>query len=521
MCAAQSVWREQGLPAFDVGPDGFPRPGQVLRHFRQTRLKEDGKPWTQRDAAQVLGCQELAVREMELRDTGLNDIVRRRFLTELFGIPPGLLGLAAIPETGKTDAAVSTWWVQLGFPAFAGGPDGFPRPGQVLRHSRQTRLKADGKPWTQRDVAQVLGKQELAIRDMELRDIGLNDISRRRFLAQLFDIPPLLLGLATLPQSPGKQVPGTPAPKVLMFSDQIDLEEVRDKLTGFWTQNDGASGEVVLTLDSTLKRLYERYPTTTSSERLEVVTALCELHIHAANLFRDRGKFSKSLEHLNKTQDLNTLLQEDELQADVLYRRGGVYLEKGELALALDDYHAAEQKLARVSEPLQAAVLLETALSEARVAPPTALAAPSKQRSAILKKLDRAGRIIRDEQTERGREKWPYLRVDLARYHLDRAATLIVVGDPEEAQLELKLLICSPLTGRRSLYHLILQAQACFGLKEYAQAALLAEQALPLARQMRSRVNLDRIKMLYKQLQQTPFRNNPEVGRLGYLLFHT
>lgn len=425
-----------------------------------------------------------------------------------------------MPQTGNTNAAPSTWWEKLGFPPFAAGPDDFPRPGQVLRHFRQTRLKADGKPWTQRDLAQVLSKQELAIRDMELRDTGLNDISRRRFLTQLFDIPPILFGLAALPQPSSKRAPGTPAPKVLIVSNQIDLEEVRDKLTGFWTQNDGASQEVVITLDSTLKRLYERYPTTTSAERLEVVTALCELHIHAANFLRDRGKFTRSLDHLQKTKDLNTLLQEDELHVDVLYRRGGVYLEKGELSLALDDYHAAEQKLTCVSPPLQAAVLLEAALSEARVAPATVQAAFSKQRTAILKKLDRAGRIIRDEHTERGREKWPYLRVDLARYHLDRAATLIVVGDPEEAQLELKLLAFSHLTGRRSVYHLLLQAQACFGLQEYAQAALLAEQALPLARQMRSRVNLDRIKLLYKRLQETPFRNNPEVGRLGYLLFH-
>ena len=66
MRAAQPSWREQEeLPAFDIGPDGFPRPGQVIRHFRQTRLKADGKPWTQRDLAQILGCRELAVREMD------------------------------------------------------------------------------------------------------------------------------------------------------------------------------------------------------------------------------------------------------------------------------------------------------------------------------------------------------------------------------------------------------------------------------------------------------------------------
>jgi hypothetical protein len=97
---------------------------------------------------------------------------------------------------------------------------------------------------------------------------------------------------------------------------------------------------------------------------------------------------------------------------------------------------------------------------------------------------------------------------------------LIVVGNPKEAQQELKLLSFSQLKGRRSVYHLILQAQACFGLKEYAQAAMLAEEALPLARTMRSHVNLQRIKTLYRQFQNTPFRNNPEVGRLGYMLFH-
>jgi tetratricopeptide (TPR) repeat protein len=356
----------------------------------------------------------------------------------------------------------------------------------------------------------------VGIRDMELRGTGLNDISRRRFLAHFFNIPPLLFGLATIQPQRSTSIQGAPlyAPKLLSASGSIDLEEVRAQLTLFWTKNAYAPQEVFTTIDSTLKRLYERYPTTSSSTRLETVTALCELHIHAANMLRDRGKFGRSLEHLNKVEDLNTLLKEDELQADVLYRRGGVYLEKGEISLALDDYHAAEQVLTRVSPPLRAAVLLEAALSEARVA------TSQQKRDVVLKKLDQAGHIIRTEHTEIGRERWPYLNVDLGRYHLDRSATLIIVGNSEEAQRELNLLSPSLLRGRRLVYHLILQAQACFGLKEYTQAALLAEQALPLVRQTYSRVNLERIKALYKQLQQTPFRNNPEVGRLGYLLFH-
>ncbi len=516
MCAAQLMWTVQGFPAFDTSPDGFPRPGQVVRHFRQTKLKADGKPWTQRNLAQVLGKQELAVREMELRDIGLNDITRRRLLAELFDIPLILLGLTTVPERQNTKTATSIWWVQQGFPAFDTSPDGFPCPGQVVRHFRQTKLKADGKPWTQRDLAQVLDKQELAIRDMELRDIGLNDISRRRFLAHLFDIPPLLLGLATIPQqcSVNIQPTSTFAPKVESTLEHVGLEEVRNKLTRFWTKNACAPQDVLITIEPLMKRLYEQYPTIPSHEHLEIVTNLCELHIHAANILRDRGKFRKSLEHLNKTKDLNTLLKDDELQADMLYRRGGVYMEKGEVSLALDDYHDAEHVLTNVSPPLQAAVLLETALSEARVA------TSQQQRMAALKKLDRAGHIIRVEHTEAGRERRPYLNVDIERYHLDRSATLIAVGVPKEAQEELNLLSPSNLTGRRLVYHMILQAQACFCLKEYAQAAILAEESLPLVRTMRSRVNWERIKVIHRQLQQTPFRNNPEVGRLGYQLFH-
>ena len=123
---------ERELSAFEVGSDGFPRPGQVVRHFRQLKLKVDGRPWTQRDLARALGKQELAIRDMELRDVGLNDIARRRLLADLLDIPPILFGLANAPECQNAHMADLTWWVQRGFPAFSAGPDNFPHPGQVL-----------------------------------------------------------------------------------------------------------------------------------------------------------------------------------------------------------------------------------------------------------------------------------------------------------------------------------------------------------------------------------------------------
>src|SRR5205823_4656326 len=131
-----------------------------------------------------------------------------------------LFGLAAAPQPETTDGV---WWIEQGFPAFAAGADGFPCPEQVIRHYRSQKRKADGKAWTQRDLAQVLGKQELAIRDMELRGTGLNDISRRRFLAHLFDIPPILLGLVATPQqSITREQTALRAPTMLFTLEHID-----------------------------------------------------------------------------------------------------------------------------------------------------------------------------------------------------------------------------------------------------------------------------------------------------------
>lgn len=290
MCAAQLSWNEQGFPAFDTGPDGFPRPGQVIRHFRQQKLKENGKTWTQRDLAQVLGKRELAVREMELRDIGLNDITLRRFLAELFAIPSKLLGLAVLPEECTTESSPVMWWVRQGFPAFDAGSGGFPRPGQVIRYFRQQKLKTDGKPWTQRDLAQVLGKQELAVREMELRDIGLNDISRRYFLTELFGIPPLLLGLVELPS---RKTDYALASTMNNMSNAIDLAFYEAQLHRYYnTHHRRASYEHLSNIQKAIASLYQTLP---FSHGKELWHLLSRYHILIASILRDQSLFNEAL----------------------------------------------------------------------------------------------------------------------------------------------------------------------------------------------------------------------------------
>jgi len=75
----------------------FPRAGHVVKYYREKKMNEKGKAWTQKDLATVLGFTEQTVRDMENRDVGLT-YERRQFLSQLLDIPPILLGITTEKE---------------------------------------------------------------------------------------------------------------------------------------------------------------------------------------------------------------------------------------------------------------------------------------------------------------------------------------------------------------------------------------------------------------------------------------
>jgi len=92
-----SWWVELGYPSFEEGKGGFPRAGQVVKYYRERKMDDKGRPWTQKALAKVLGITENAVRDIENRDVGM-DFERRQFLCKLFDIPPILLGIITIEQ---------------------------------------------------------------------------------------------------------------------------------------------------------------------------------------------------------------------------------------------------------------------------------------------------------------------------------------------------------------------------------------------------------------------------------------
>lgn len=507
MCVAQSSWREQRPPAFDIGPDGFPRPGQVIRHFRQTKRKTDGKPWTQRDVAQIVGRQELAVREMELRDTGLNDILRRRFFAELFAIPPDLLGLATAPETSPLHFSAS-WWIKFGFPAFDAGSDGFPRPGQVIRHFRLQKLKADGKPWTQRDVAQVLGKQELAVREMERRDTGLNDISRRRFLAHLFNIPPILLGLATLPQ---RHIIGQEASPKRTMQPQEQLFTYQRVLSSHWdayfTTNPPDALPKVCRAVNDLQGITPYVP---SNQQLLARELLCHYHQLTLDMSRDQGNHELALAQASLAITLAETFEKPELLVSTLYRRGLTYFDAGNLRAAYEDLNYAASFIKNRDVQLKGIVFLEAGRFLAH------LASDRIEKLQVHHWLEQTERIIQRELEE----DTCHVHLDRGRFHIGKAATYLNLYRFTEALGELDL--ADRLTKseqiRRHAYITILRARVYFAQGELDYATELVLSTLSICLAIQSHSNIADIARLYHLLRQSSFGASPLVTRLGVML---
>jgi hypothetical protein len=89
-------WIDLGYPAFEEGKGGFPRTGQVIKHYREKKKDEAGHAWTQIKLAKHLKISAKGAGDIENRDAGLPDMDRRRHLCEWFAIPAPLLVLHSL-----------------------------------------------------------------------------------------------------------------------------------------------------------------------------------------------------------------------------------------------------------------------------------------------------------------------------------------------------------------------------------------------------------------------------------------
>src|SRR5437764_1049884 len=351
-----SWWADLQYPPFEEGQDGFPRTGQVVKHYRENKRDEQGRVWTQSQLAEVLGISVKTVAEIELRDASL-DFGRRQRLCHCLDVPPILLGIRTRDEilkmveesrAKKGTSVVSTpidpprfWWLELDYlEEFAPGNDGFyPRTGQVVKEYRRRAMDTEGKPWTQRRLANALGiETDQAVWNLENRDSAL-DIERRRFLSDLFDIPPILFGIITLEEI-DKLLEQRRAARsgIVVVSTRLaashkltlDVQEYTALLESYWTTYMNNPTQISMTnIDLCIDGLSRELPHV--RDRKPIQELLCRFHDLVANLLCDQHKYNDALVQLEKASWFAEMLNKDALEAAVLYDYGNTLWNAGRL----------------------------------------------------------------------------------------------------------------------------------------------------------------------------------------------
>lgn len=109
------------------------------------------------------------------------------------------------------------WGANGEYGPFTAQQDGWPNAGEVLRYyRRQKKLQAEE---VAKRYSELIGEQVTArwILKMEQQNKVPTDITRRRALVQILEIPPILLGLASLGQATYERTPNTNKPSVPML----------------------------------------------------------------------------------------------------------------------------------------------------------------------------------------------------------------------------------------------------------------------------------------------------------------
>jgi len=388
-----------------------------------------------------------------------------------------------------------------------------------------------GKPYTQKAFAKVLGISDIAVREIENRDVGM-DFERRQFLCKLFHIPPILLGVVTLEQITklleekglplsALLTPVEPAQRSVTISTPVstaptlvvDVNEYQQQLVSYW--NTYYSHDAYACLADTIWRtsmLYQELPHVSSRQRRQLYELLCSYHQLAAHLARDRQLYDDAVIHLNKAFRMAKLLRNDELQALVLFSRGYIFWSSHRIDDAASDFQKAKLYEHRLPCYLTSPILLLSGQVNA-------VAASSKRENeSAIALIDRGGSIVRKVQS---RENPHFIDFSLSRYHLIRTSALLSVGWNKDALDELRLVNLNDHTNvRRRVYNDILEAQAYLNLGDYSRATDFAEIALATAQELQSTIYIDRVARIHRQLEQSPYKDNPDVERLEYLLYY-
>jgi hypothetical protein len=438
------------------------------------------------------------------------------------------------------------YWGEGGqYGPFTAQQDGWPNAGEVVRHYRkQANLRAEE---VAQRYTQATGKSVAAtwILDMESKNKVPSDITRRRALADILAIPPVLLGLASREQvvlHPTGQAQRTRAVSTVLksaaASADFDVTRYEKNIRLLWQLHYTSSAHNTLEDVISAIRALEGLRQQASGSLLKRIEFLLYSHYRlAAVVYRDQGQFSKGYAYASdavsvaKELEVKGLKKEDVL-AVALYSRGygslewGVLGEKTPLGVVTIDYTKVLSAIRDFEDALNCASrpqlqgLIKGQLSRAqaffaiqggKVLYPTLVTLATSH-------IKTAQEMVGDNQDD------PYLQILLdgtigglseGRYLLDTAVTYNLVGLSGQAEEiiddELERALPRSRT-RQNAWMQIVRADIALKQRDFFTATSMATSAFLACRDIHCVKNLAIINDIHSQLLKV---NSAKVDEQG------
>jgi transcriptional regulator with XRE-family HTH domain len=412
---------------------------------------------------------------------------------------------------------LQTLLAQAGFPAFPLDTYGFPELGSVIKYFRKKMVYTDidgcERRWTQRDLANALGLSEDMVGLMETKNEVEDSISRRRALADILKIPPVLLGIGTLADletflkthALAQHQGSSSASKI----NDDDVRLYQDALILHWSMYYAGSVQSVGVIQHWANRIgstIRAHPHTPA--QLEAL--LCSYYQLIADASGEHCAYKVAFQYLDDALEIASAQNNLQLQAAVYYRTAAMRLNQRKFALAKAPADMAVSLAQHADPSLQGAIYQTAGLTYALTAQ------DEPERTRALKLLDQAGDIANDE--DRLGEDVHHVRFNPGRYRLERADALITLGRPNAALKQLDeadALIPFDQRRRRGYVH-ILRAEAHMQKKnpQLDFATDYLQNAFEDSAAIHSDYNIGYVARLCQALSQSNYGTSPVLGRL-------
>ncbi len=424
---------------------------------------------------------------------------------------------------------------------------GWPNFGQVLRYFRKKAgisIQAFCELYGNKVNGDSRAVSERWILKMELNNQVPVDMNKRKTLAQLFRIPPMLFGLAVLedftlvPQLQAIKATG----QTKLVKVAVDTTRYQQNGHTIWMLHDTSNAQSALAqLYMDIQDLENLEHQTKGDLRLHIQELLFSNQILATHVVRDQRQFNKAYYHSNEAVRIAKSMNDSDLTATSLFTRGWTRLEWGlfgtvtentfrveqsKIEDAISDFEKAKETVAAEELHPQLLALISVFWSRAQIV--LNVERGKKPGVSAIVEVDNVADLVGSQNiddphnrvlmtgTRTGFHKGGYLD--------NRAAIFNAAGLPALAMKELNALESIMDVAyrrdytRQHAYLDILRAKTLIGLRDYSEAAKSATRALLASKDINSVTNTAIIRDIYGHLLLSNYKKSVDVRELGDIL---